>query len=580
MGMYPRHVFYTLIIGAFLVSLFSFASEANAVGTCSIVLKTTKQSCFQYKKVDLCSGGGGTCDWNDCYVKGQASCTNPWPPTQDSFPDTADEYSCTCFTAYTPTPTPTKTPTTTPSKTPTPGPGSTPTPTTAPTPTPTTVPTTPPPPNPPPLVNLKLNGVRPTLTVAYGTSVTLSWAIANASSCALSGTYSANPYPSPPTNGSATGTATINATYKITCYNSIGLPASDTVYLVVTQPTLTASLTATPSSGVEPLSVVLQATAGGTATGTINYSFWYKCASTSTSVQDLNKNISAGGCGVLPTTCGSSNTYGYKCDNVSDNPKATPANSYAPSGTHTGKVIIERGSVSPAESRTTISVAANSPPNISPLTVTEPDYCVSGPSALLSWTYSDPNDVPKGTDPQSAYRIQIDTRPVFGPPFPVETKDEKNPNDSNSYLISGLAWNKTYYARVRTWDSHNAGGSFPGLPNKSFTTPLHAKPNISFTWTPTGNPPAKKPVQFTDQTIFDPIATNKSWSWNFHCTVPTQCDTTTSTTQNPSVTFKEKGSYNVRLFVTDDTGSPVCSSMKPIIIGAPRFPIWKEVGPR
>lgn len=123
--------------------------------------------------------------------------------------------------------------------------------------------------------------------------------------------------------------------------------------------TLAVSLMANPSTGPAPLSTTLTATVSGTATGTINYAFWWNCSDPGTSVSGVSSV-----CGALPTpTAGNcaSNTVGYKCNAVTDNPKAVNT-SYGSVGAYTAKVIAERGNAQPAEWRTSVTVTTVSPP--------------------------------------------------------------------------------------------------------------------------------------------------------------------------------------------------------------------------
>jgi hypothetical protein len=110
-------------------------------------------------------------------------------------------------------------------------------------------------------------------------------------------------------------------------------------------PTLTSTLTADPSTGVSPLSSRLTATAGGTATGTLNYSFWWNCENSSTSVSET---IAA--CG-NPT-----NDIGAKFDGV-DVLTEDPLHTYASADTYHPKVIIERGVSLPTSSQATVTVS-------------------------------------------------------------------------------------------------------------------------------------------------------------------------------------------------------------------------------
>lgn len=115
---------------------------------------------------------------------------------------------------------------------------------------------------------------------------------------------------------------------------------------------LQVSLSANPNSGPAPLTTDLVASVSGTAQGTMNYTYWWNCNDPGTSVATV-KTV----CGDIPTPTGgscASNANGYKCDGVYDNPK-TVTHVYA-AGNYVAKVIAERGTASPAESRTSISV--------------------------------------------------------------------------------------------------------------------------------------------------------------------------------------------------------------------------------
>lgn len=112
-------------------------------------------------------------------------------------------------------------------------------------------------------------------------------------------------------------------------------PESSPVKVTVTASTLYVSLVASPSSGTAPLNVNLTATVSGTATGTINYTFY-------SNRSDSGTNITSG--------------WVAKFDGVTDNPKTAVCN-YSSPGTYTAKVIVERGSAPPAEARVTITVS-------------------------------------------------------------------------------------------------------------------------------------------------------------------------------------------------------------------------------
>jgi hypothetical protein len=116
-----------------------------------------------------------------------------------------------------------------------------------------------------------------------------------------------------------------------------GLAAQAQASITVTQPqqTLTADLSAGTTSGTAPLNGVnLTATAGGTATGTINYTFYCNRSDTGT-------NVTGG--------------YDGKFDGITNNPKTFSPCNYSNPGTYYAKVIIERGSLA-AQKQVVITV--------------------------------------------------------------------------------------------------------------------------------------------------------------------------------------------------------------------------------
>ena len=94
------------------------------------------------------------------------------------------------------------------------------------------------------------------------------------------------------------------------------------------------------------------------------------------------------------------------------------------------------------------NIKINSYPSLTNLNVSQPDYCVSGPTAFFSWTFSDP------VDTQSAYRVQVDNNSNFSSP---EDDSGEVFSDSNSYAtpLGKLKYKKTYYWRTKVWGSVN-----------------------------------------------------------------------------------------------------------------------------
>ncbi|MBI2068788.1 MAG: PKD domain-containing protein [Candidatus Yanofskybacteria bacterium] len=217
-----------------------------------------------------------------------------------------------------------------------------------------------------------------------------------------------------------------------------------------------------------------------------------------------------------------------------------------------------------------VTVIVSQPPNNpSNVTVTEPNYCVSGPAATIGWTYSDPQG-----SPQSAYQVQIDDQGSFNSP---EVDSGKINSGSGSYFTGQglLAFNTTYRARVRVWNGYDSVSGW--TTSSSFKTPNFAYPQVNFTWTSNGisenpSPPIGKDVQFTDQTAFSGPVPNREWSWTFG-------DGGSSTQQNPLKVYNAEGTYYVTLTATDNADQSCARTRGPLIIQKP-IPRWREVAPQ
>ncbi|HEY4506695.1 MAG TPA: PKD domain-containing protein, partial [Candidatus Paceibacterota bacterium] len=293
------------------------------------------------------------------------------------------------------------------------------------------------------------------------------------------------------------------------------------------------------------------------------------CTNTSTSVATVQT-----ACGSLPTPSSGncqSNANGYKCNSVNTNPRST---SHSYSSNSTVKVIVERGTASPAEARRAITMA-NGGPVTSNVRATEPNYCSSGPAVTVSWIYSDPEG-----QTQSAYQVQVDDT---GSAWNIPMFDSGKISGSGiSYFQNGLAFNTTYKSRVRTWDSLDLVGNWteqslcagPGClgGGNTWRTPRHAYPIPNFTWSP-ATPTANQQVQFTDQTqFFDGGNGNgRDWNWFFG-------DGGSSTNQNPGHTYTSSNIYNVTETATDRDDYS-CSISRLVNVGQ-SIPVWIEVNPR
>ncbi|NKE71293.1 Ig-like domain-containing protein [Candidatus Manganitrophus noduliformans] len=142
-------------------------------------------------------------------------------------------------------------------------------------------------------------------------------------------------------------TAVGNYTAKVIVERGTAAPAEARITITVSAPTLSVTLASNPSGGAAPLSTNLTADVSGTATGTINYTFWWNCTNTGTSVS------------LVTTACGdpTNSAIGAKFNGITDDPKIINHN-YSVAGTYTAKVIVERGSALPAEARVIVTVNA------------------------------------------------------------------------------------------------------------------------------------------------------------------------------------------------------------------------------
>ena len=240
---------------------------------------------------------------------------------------------------------------------------------------------------------------------------------------------------------------------------------------------------------------------------------------------------------------------------------------------------------------TTLSLPNESPSAIN-LSVTQGNYCFSPqPPIYLSWEYSDPDDVPPGTDPQSAYQVQVDDNSDFSSP---EIDSGKVSSSSNSYAPIGLSYNTTSYWRVMVWDSNDTPSDdwivyqddVP--PPESFTTPLHAYPWPDFTHSPQ-NPAAGEVVQFTDtSTCWDATQSsyscknnvNNPYQWDFEDDGTIDCDSNIDPNCRGDVThiYDVAGNYTVKLSVTDDIGTCTGAGDTPVGVTLP-LPKWREIPP-
>ncbi len=393
--------------------------------------------------------------------------------------------------------------------------------------------------------------------------------------------------------GNAQGSTSVQAIYS-------GLTATATLN-VNSLPTLSAALIANPNEGTAPLNDVdLVASVSGTATGTILYTFWCNCSDTGSIVAQVE------------AVCGSPD---HKSPATNDNPyTALDICDYPTTGIYTPKVIVERGLAASAEARTNITVTPpggptptpiptggptptptsgptptpgpNNPPQATSLRMS-PASC--GPSChdcldplhpILSWTFSDPNV----GDTQSKYQIEFDTQKNFSSPESEKIIIERESSSQTVAVMNGsLQYNKTYYWRMKVWDSRNPslesswtyyGQDQDPINYKTYTTPKHQYPTADFDKSPQ-TPKKGEPVQFTDKSQAFGGAVINTWKWQFTNATPSE-----SSDKDPLVVFNSIGQRKpVKLTVWDDSEDRYWCDIQKNINVSGILPRWREIIP-
>lgn len=291
-----------------------------------------------------------------------------------------------------------------------------------------------------------------------------------------------------------------------------------------------------------------------------------------------------GGAGFGPGGSGGGGNGGHSC-NSSETGTAGAANTggggggrnFTPGLPGGSGIVIVKYLNPQATNACTITVAPPPTPNApTNITVTQPNYCVSGPAATIGWTYSDPSG-----SPQQSYQVQIDEQGSFQVPeydscVNQNTCAPGNVSNSNFTGQGILLFNKTYKTRVRVWNSYGQVSGWTVV-SGNFNTPPYAYPQVDFSWIANGilnnpSPPLNKPVDFTDATIFNGNPNGRRWDWGFG-------GGGSSTLQNPSRTYVAEGSYYVTLTATDNANQVCARTKGPLIIQKP-IPRWREIAPR
>jgi len=232
----------------------------------------------------------------------------------------------------------------------------------------------------------------------------------------------------------------------------------------------------------------------------------------------------------------------------------------------------------------------DAPKNLSETSPT--DYCLEEGESLggiiLSWEFSDRD----GCDEQKFYQVQVSDDSNFNNIIDDSGKVESEINFYSPPQTT-FNFNKTYWWRVKVWDSYGKESTDWGY--SSFQTEDHLWPSPNFEMSP-ALPTEGEKVEFTDTSLcYDSSGNsyecwkdpNNVYHWEFEDTFGdiTECfsnineecefpDPIEETEYKVYHNYESKGLSYVRLTITEMSGAS-CSITEPINITEP-LPFWKE----
>lgn len=228
-----------------------------------------------------------------------------------------------------------------------------------------------------------------------------------------------------------------------------------------------------------------------------------------------------------------------------------------------------------------ITVVDNTPAPTPVVFTTPSDYCLSSGTAgqdKVTWTYTDPDNVPPGTDPQSGYMVRIvdnATSTVLATTGHVTSSDQFYYIPHNPVLFG-----RVLYGILNIYDTSNlkisADSRFPAT---TWRTQTHLWPAPTFSFAATD--PSNKTFSFDASTSTCYSAPNivvscpaGGYNWDFG-------DGTTGSGSAVSHTYAAVGLYNVKLTLTDALGAvcPVTNQIGSTPSPTPLIPTYREVVP-
>jgi hypothetical protein len=265
-------------------------------------------------------------------------------------------------------------------------------------------------------------------------------------------------------------------------------------------------------------------------------------------------------------------------------------------GGHDYKVVTYFPFTPPVLPPEVTQVGSDDPLSSNPLTYLtfHPDWCSE--DIYFGWTYVD-NNTP--SSPEKRYQFQVDDNSDFilpeinidqtlSPPRASPTVNNRTIKVSATPIGEQLAYNTTYYWRVKVYDNTGLDSGWQGgnFTSTSFTTPKHHYPIASFSYTP----PSPQTIvnnsitfDFTDKsTCYDdnnqPLPSCTKFNWTFEG----GGTTTNPNSSTPSHTYDSIGTKNVTLTV-EDNHIPLpysCTTSQDIKINPPKkTPKWWEISP-